>query len=120
MKFPLTPLATPSLRDMPALPHNHKVTPRELANSICDTLVRHGHQALFVGGCVRDLLLGREPADYDICTDATPDRVISLFPESPLFAPTSAPPTGAIPSVWFSHPDLKRTCNGATSRSTVS
>ena len=67
---------------MPGLPHNHKVTPRELANSICDTLVRNGHQALLVGGCARDLLLGREPADYDICTDATPERVISLFPES--------------------------------------
>jgi poly(A) polymerase len=58
------------------------VTPRELANSICYTLIREGHQAFLVGGCVRDLLLGREPADYDVSTDATPDRVISLFPES--------------------------------------
>jgi len=65
-----------------ALAHNRKVTPRELANSICNTLVREGHQALLVGGCVRDLLLGRQPADYDVSTDATPDRVISLFPES--------------------------------------
>ena len=37
---------------------------------------------MLVGGCVRDLLLGREPADYDVSTDATPERVISLFPES--------------------------------------
>jgi len=58
------------------------VTPRELANSICDTLQRNGHQALLVGGCVRDLQLGREPADYDITTDATPERVTELFPES--------------------------------------
>jgi poly(A) polymerase len=65
-----------------ALAHNPKVTPRELANSICDTLIREGHQAFLVGGCVRDLLLGREPADYDIATDATPDRVISLFPDA--------------------------------------
>jgi poly(A) polymerase len=56
--------------------------PRELANSICDTLIREGHQAFLVGGCVRDLLLGREPADFDVSTDATPDRVTSLFPES--------------------------------------
>jgi len=35
-----------------------------------------------VGGCVRDLLLGREPADYDVSTDATPDRVQQLFPGS--------------------------------------
>jgi poly(A) polymerase len=56
------------------------VNPRELANSICETLRANGHQALFVGGCVRDLLLKREPADYDVTTDATPDRVMQLFP----------------------------------------
>jgi poly(A) polymerase len=66
----------------PHLSHNHSVTPREMANSICDTLRRSGYQALLVGGCVRDLLLGREPADYDVTTDATPEQVVSLFPES--------------------------------------
>jgi len=58
------------------------VISRELANSICETLRRNGHQALLVGGCVRDLLLGRQPADYDVATDASPERVIELFPES--------------------------------------
>jgi poly(A) polymerase len=58
------------------------VTPRELANSICNAVIREGYQAFLVGGCVRDLLLGREPADYDVSTDATPDRVMALFPES--------------------------------------
>jgi putative nucleotidyltransferase with HDIG domain len=62
--------------------HNRNVTPHELANSICDTLQRNGHQGLLVGGCVRDLLLGREPSDYDVTTDATPERVMELFPES--------------------------------------
>jgi putative nucleotidyltransferase with HDIG domain len=66
----------------PGLSHNRGVTPRELANSICDMLLRDGHQALLVGGCVRDLLLGREPADYDVTTDATPERVMELFPGS--------------------------------------
>ena len=46
------------------------------------TLHDHGHQAYLVGGCVRDLLLGREPADYDITTDATPDEVMRIFPET--------------------------------------
>lgn len=55
--------------------------PRELANSICDTLQSHGHQAFLVGGCVRDLLLGREPADFDVTTDAAPERVLELFPD---------------------------------------
>lgn len=52
-----------------------------MANSICETLRRSGYEALLVGGCVRDLLLGREPADYDVATDATPEQVMTLFPE---------------------------------------
>src|SRR5215467_7762246 len=52
---------------------------RALANSICEALQREGHQALLVGGCVRDLLLGREPADYDVATDATPSQVLALY-----------------------------------------
>lgn len=55
---------------------------RELANSICDRLILSGHPAFLVGGCVRDVLLGREPADYDVSTAATPERVIALFPNS--------------------------------------
>jgi poly(A) polymerase len=58
------------------------MTPRELAERICRTLRRSGHQAYLVGGCVRDLLLGREPSDYDVATDARPDQVQELFPES--------------------------------------
>ncbi len=58
------------------------VTSRELAIAVCDTLRRNGHEAFLVGGCVRDLLLGRKPADYDVSTDATPERVTELFPES--------------------------------------
>jgi putative nucleotidyltransferase with HDIG domain len=38
-----------------------------------------GHRAYFVGGCVRDLLLGREPDDYDVATSAPPDLVLNLF-----------------------------------------
>jgi poly(A) polymerase len=56
--------------------------PRELANAICQTLQRNGYEALLVGGCVRDLLLKREPTDYDVATDATPVEVAGLFPES--------------------------------------
>ena len=61
--------------------HNRRVSARELANSICDVLIRNGFQALLAGGCVRDLLLGREPSDYDVATDATPAEVMELFPE---------------------------------------
>jgi poly(A) polymerase len=58
------------------------VTPRELANSICETLRQRGYQALLCGGCVRDLILGRDPADYDVTTDATPEQVMAMFPGS--------------------------------------
>lgn len=38
-----------------------------------------GHQALFAGGCVRDMLLGRRVSDYDVATDASPSQVNALF-----------------------------------------
>ena len=65
-----------------AVPHNLTMQPRELAERICRDLRAAGHQAYLVGGCVRDLLLGREPADYDVATDAIPERVQQLFPGS--------------------------------------
>lgn len=40
----------------------------------------HGHAAYVVGGSVRDALLGRDPADWDLATDARPDRILALFP----------------------------------------
>jgi len=55
---------------------------REAATSIVRTLRQASHQAYLVGGCVRDLVLGREPADYDVATDATPDQVMRIFPRS--------------------------------------
>ncbi len=55
---------------------------RQLAENVCQRLRDSGHQAYLVGGCARDILLGREPADYDVSTDATPERVQHLFARS--------------------------------------
>lgn len=44
-----------------------------------DTLRQAGYAAHPVGGCVRDLLLGRTPGDYDLCTSARPEQVMALF-----------------------------------------
>lgn len=55
---------------------------KDFAIQIVRTLRDKGHQAYLVGGCVRDLLLGREPADYDVATDATPQQVLAIFPET--------------------------------------
>ncbi len=51
----------------------------EPAVRIVRRLREAGHEALLAGGCVRDLLLGRQPKDYDVVTDARPDRVCKLF-----------------------------------------
>jgi poly(A) polymerase len=55
---------------------------KEHPERIVRALRNAGHQAYLVGGCVRDVLLGREPADYDVSTDATPDEVMRIFPET--------------------------------------
>jgi poly(A) polymerase len=52
---------------------------QDAATGIVDRLRAAGHQAYFVGGCVRDLLLGREPKDFDVATSAPPDQVLTLF-----------------------------------------
>lgn len=52
------------------------------ATEIVRILREAGHIAYFAGGCVRDRLLGKEPVDFDIATDATPERVQELFPRT--------------------------------------
>jgi len=51
----------------------------ESALKIVEKLRAAGYEAYLAGGCVRDLLLGREPADYDVATSATPDVVLEMF-----------------------------------------
>ena len=51
-------------------------------NEILHTLEQNGHEAYPVGGCVRDLLMGKTPGDWDITTSARPEEVLTLFPHS--------------------------------------
>ncbi len=53
-----------------------------LARTVVATLRSAGHRAYLVGGCVRDSLMGIQPKDFDISTDARPDRIMDLFPRS--------------------------------------
>jgi poly(A) polymerase len=53
-----------------------------LARAVIAKLRGAGHQAYLVGGCVRDLLLGAKPKDFDVSTDARPERIVNLFPKS--------------------------------------
>ncbi len=52
---------------------------KEISVVIVERLREAGHTAYFAGGCVRDMILGVEPADYDVATDAKPEEVSALF-----------------------------------------
>ena len=58
---------------------DRKSASRDDALAVVKRLRDAGHIAYFAGGCVRDMLLGLDPKDYDVATDATPDRVRKLF-----------------------------------------
>lgn len=62
---------------------SHNANPNYVAaRNIVLALRAAGHQAYFAGGCVRDLLLGLEPKDFDVATSATPDVVQQIFPKT--------------------------------------
>ncbi len=55
--------------------------PKEVLN-IAEALNEAGFSGYIVGGCLRDLLMGREPKDWDITTDALPEELLKIFPDS--------------------------------------
>ncbi|HVT75349.1 MAG TPA: HD domain-containing protein [Candidatus Paceibacterota bacterium] len=55
--------------------------PREVSH-VAETLEKQGFKAYLVGGCVRDIILGREPKDWDVTTDAIPEKIIAAFPHT--------------------------------------
>src|SRR4051812_4802002 len=74
---PLAPAGSLAPRIVPYAIASSRIDPD--AAKVVRRLVRHGHVAYLVGGCVRDLLLGRTPKDFDIATSARPNEVKSLF-----------------------------------------
>lgn len=67
------------------VPHSaDPVFARRAALAVVTRLRDQGHVAYFAGGCVRDALLGLSPVDYDVATDAHPDRVAALFKRAQL------------------------------------
>jgi poly(A) polymerase len=66
-------------------PKKHGIAPEHVSScalTVCETLQGAGFKAFVVGGAVRDLLMGKEPKDYDVATDATPEEVRHLFRRS--------------------------------------
>src|SRR5271166_1401711 len=96
---------------------------KQQAAEIVSILRTRGHEAYFAGGCVRDLLLGREPADYDVATSATPQQVMQIFPQTfavgEQFGVVLVPQSGAtgVPARPGEHG--KRSAEVATFRSDV-
>ena len=56
------------------------ISPPASVLALMERLWEHGHAAYVVGGSVRDRVLGREPIDWDLTTDARPDRLLAIFP----------------------------------------
>lgn len=56
------------------------IFPPQYAMDVVRRLECAGYRAYFVGGCVRDMLLGRRPQDWDVCTQALPEDVLRVFP----------------------------------------
>ena len=88
--LPLRTSPSALLQSVPhALDGSNRMTGRPTEISVADVdtgalrvlrcLQAAGHEAVLAGGCVRDLLLGRVPVDWDIATDAAPDSVSSMF-----------------------------------------
>ena len=67
------------MTDNPANQHAGSSPARDFAVEVVRRLRDAGFQALWAGGCVRDAMLGIEPKDYDVATDARPEQVIELF-----------------------------------------
>ena len=59
-----------------------QITPPKYVRQILFGLQARGHLAYLVGGCVRDVIMGITPQDWDICTSALPEEVMELFPGS--------------------------------------
>ena len=60
---------------------DHNKIPEYVKNAL-EVLHDAGFECFIVGGCVRDLIVGREPNDWDLTTNATPEQIIALFPKT--------------------------------------
>lgn len=61
---------------------SREVSARDAARAVAAALARAGFRALFAGGCVRDRLMGLDPVDFDIATDAVPEQIKAVFPKA--------------------------------------
>ncbi len=75
------PSATPGrvTHPPPNRPHISARSIPEPVHELCERLAEHGFRAWIVGGCIRDLLMGKEVSDWDLASNATPDDIRRVF-----------------------------------------
>lgn len=81
---------------------------REHAQTVVERIQRAGFTAYWAGGCVRDMLLGGVPKDYDVATGATPDQVQALFPGSVAVGKSFGVVRVPVGDVWFEVATFRR------------
>lgn len=81
---------------------------RELATRVVERLQSSGFIAYWAGGCVRDMLVGNSPKDYDIATDAAPDRVRTIFPGSVAVGKSFGVIRVPVDDAWFEVATFRR------------
>lgn len=81
-----------------------RITLPENAAAIIEHLNINGHEAYAVGGCVRDIIMQREPNDWDITTSARPEQVLELFSEAPFKAIPTGMKHGTITVLYNGEP----------------
>jgi poly(A) polymerase len=89
---------------------------RELAARAVALLQEAGFTAYWAGGCVRDMLLGRQPADYDIATSATPDEVMDRFPSAVGVGKSFGVVRVPVQGTWFEVATFRRDHGSADGR----
>jgi poly(A) polymerase len=88
---------SPALQDDPPGPSRK----RAAAETIVRMLHERGHVAYFAGGCVRDQIMGLEPTDYDVATDAPPEQVRRLFRRARLVGQAFGVVRACVDGVWI-------------------
>ena len=58
------------------------IGPPKYVRNVLFAIQSRGHMVCLVGGCVRDMILGVQPSDWDVCTSALPEQVLEIFPDS--------------------------------------
>lgn len=76
----------------------------EAALSVCQILQVAGHEAVVVGGCVRDMFLGRDPHDWDVATSAMPEQVTRIFARGPTKVIPTGIKHGTVTVLFFGEP----------------